>query len=184
MTANVVDTNNDVDASALAVVIRNGKAEDCPLLYDVFFNIYGGPNSVYGRSTPHRILRTKMEQLLEAPDWRFLVACPQHEQTEIMGMLVYCPPTRYNKRYQVAWVSVRPHWQRQGIARALFKFAGMIPPMDLDCAFLTREMLPKQGEQIARHGFKVYFKPYLPDIALLNTIIARDNQSNKKESEG
>lgn len=172
-------TASSVDASP-TVVIRNGTADDCPLLFDAFFRVYGGSESWYGRGTPHRILRAKMEQLLEAPHWRFTVACPSHEQTEIMGMLVHCPPTERNRRYQVGWISVKHDWLGNGIARALLKHAGMVPPMELDCAFIMRNMLPKAGEPTARHGFKLYFKPYLPDIALLNTIIHRNKQNGEE----
>lgn len=167
---NASDSNVDTDST---VIIRNGGIDDCPLLYEAFFRVYGSSESWYGRHTPHRILRAKMEQLLEAPHWRFLVACPSHEPTEIMGMLVYCPPQGFSKRFQVGWVTVKPNWQRQGIARALFTHAGMVPPMEIDCAFVMRSLLPSNGEALARHRFKIYFKPYIPDIALYNTILAR-----------
>jgi hypothetical protein len=164
--------NNNASFVNPTVVIREGKAEDYPLLYDAFFKVYGqSRDSWWGRGVPHRILRAKMEQLLEAPGWRCLIACPSHEPDEIMGMLVFSPPNVRTKNYQIGWITTKGFWSKQGIAKALLKSAGIdLQNMQVDCAF----MMPKVQQWAAQRGYKLLFKPYIPDIALWNTLLNKN----------
>lgn len=124
---------------------------------------------------------TKLEQFRTAPNWKLITACPSTNHDEVMGMLLYrddasIPPA-------VAWITVKPIYQHKGVAKALIKHSG-IPKGEIDCAFYLSTVTNRKGtptdkffeplgnikDWAAKLGFRLNFKPYLPDVELWNEL--------------
>lgn len=176
------------------VIVRDGTQEDWPLLHSAFIHIYGKgeanrPSDVTGfygskaRRTPHgiatpvHVLRAKLDMLLHSPEWKLSVACPNFQPSEVLGMVLYKHKLHNPLRREVGWLTVKPQWQRKGVARELLRVAGLTPCIDnqiqtIDCAF----WLPEICEVLApKFGYRLRFRPYLPDVALYSMIEAQQN---------
>lgn len=141
------------------IVIREGCRDDWHWLSSRFAIEYH--SAAPARGVPVRVLISKLEALLEAPDWRLIVCVPADEPTEILGALLYRPPTDPDWMQRAAWMQVKPEWRRRGVATALLKDAKMRPGQ-VHCAFLP----PEVGKAADPKGWRLRFRPYLPDIAV------------------
>src|SRR5215831_3050958 len=123
------------------ISIRSGRDTDWPLFASAFCNVYVNrrpqrnlngakiwPNRicVYSFGTPPHILANKLEALTKAPNWRLIVACPKWDDDEIMGAFLYKERSS-SKRQTAGWITVKPKYQKRGVARALFNFSGFKP---------------------------------------------------------
>lgn len=169
-------------ANSSSILLRNGKVEDYPLLREAFLFSYAHRNSWYGSSTPVKLLRIKFDAILDSPNWQQLIACPgEDSQDEIMGALIWRPALNeesakrvnsYIRNFpQVAWLTVKPTYQRKGVAKALLKATNLNPPCIIECAFVMPDIHKKAIEL----GYQLRFKPYLPDIELLSQAKGLDN---------
>ncbi len=150
------------DTTTPHVIVRDGRQSDIALLCSSFANIYSSKRSHYGYCVPPQILVNKLEILINSPRWKLLVAAPSTADDEVMGMLLYRPITRATPWQTVAWVTVKPLWQRKGIAKALFAVAKLIRG-DVECAFLIEDDVMRWSEQ---HGYTLLFRPYLPEVEM------------------
>jgi GNAT superfamily N-acetyltransferase len=139
------DTPNDIR-------IQDASTAHHALILDSFLHEYRTTRMANG--TPPAVLLAKMRALLEAPTWRALVATPDGD--EILGFLVYRDATT------AAWLQVKRIYRGRGVARALTKAAGL-NEIFLDVAFMPDRRL--------RNGPNCRFRPYLPDVAALDTEI-------------
>ena len=193
--------SNPVQGTADAyVMVRDGTQEDWQLLHSAFLHIYGrgetstkdGALSSFGskaRRTPHgiatpvHVLRAKLDMLLHSPDWKLLVACPNFQPNEVIGMVLYRHKLRNPLRREVGWLTVKPKWQRKRVASELLRVAGLTPCIDnqiqtIDCAF----WLPEICEVLApKFGYRLRFRPYLPDVALYSMIEAQQQKGEVVE---
>lgn len=123
------------------------------LILDSFLHEYRG--AMAAAHTPPAVLLTKMRALLTAPTWRALV-CLDPEFDEILGFLVY------RDTATAAWLQVKKKYRKRGVARALVN-AAKLSTFCLDVAFMPDRR--KAGWPQLR------FRPYLPDVAQLETEI-------------
>ncbi len=170
--------------------MRDGRASDWPLLCTSFANYYcKNPGSYYGYRVPPHTLVTKLEQFRDSPDWKLIAACPDSNHDEVMGMLVYRYQNNNNRNPALAWITVKPLYQRKGVAKALLQHAG-VKSGDVDCAFLlqnvvNRRLSYKNSTEIEsweflgvltdwarQHRLTLRFRPYLPDVELWNELQA------------
>jgi len=101
---------------------------------------------------------------------------------EVMGMLLYRKVTPIRHNVAVAWITTKPAYQKNGIASALLKQAGIVgtfrtierngsrqqvPATEVDCAFL----LPQVTKPAEKLGYLLRFRPYLPDVELWDELI-------------
>jgi hypothetical protein len=122
------------------------------LILDSFLQEYR--QSRAASHTPPAVLLAKMRQLLNSPTWRTLVATPDGD--EVLGFLVY------RDAGCAAWLQVKRIYRKRGVARALCATAGL-STFCLDVAFMPDRR--KAGWPQFR------FRPYLPDVAQLDTEI-------------
>ncbi len=197
--ANAIDNVNAQDnapdlspiTDSSGVIVRDGTRDDWPLLRAAFIRVYGkgerphdykdelGPRlrSPYGVAVPLSVLHMKLDMLLNSPEWKLIVACPSFAQSEIMGMLLYKTTIRNPRFRDIGWLTVKPQWQRKGIATALMKLANLEPSTSimLNCAF----WYPDICERVApRLGYNMQFRPYIPDVALYSMVNDRSNSGD------
>lgn len=167
---------NNVNAAVSSpVIVRDSRDTDWPLLFVSFANHYiKNPDSVYGYRTPPHTLIDKLEQFRRSPNWKLSVAASGFDDNEILGFMLYrhtpfiIPNRQANSpgsNPAIAWITVKPIYQRRGVATALLKVA-KFPKGDIDCAFL----LPQVAELAKRHGYNLHFRPYLSEVELWNEL--------------
>lgn len=148
------------------ISIRQGIVGDRALVLSSFRTTLKQAHSPYTEGVPSKLLVAKFEELLNAPDWRQLVACLETEPNEVLGWFLFRPATVMQVRRKrlpvpqaAAWICVKPEWQRIGVAKALF-LAAKLAPSSILCAF---DWPAFSGNVYARTHF--IFAPYLPDVA-------------------
>lgn len=135
------------------IAIQDAAPAHYPLILDSFLHEYR--ESRAAKHTPPAVLLAKMRALLESPTWRALV-CLDPEFDEVLGFLVY------RDAGCAAWLQVKKKYRKRGVARALVN-AAKLSTFCLDVAFMPDRR--KAGWPQMR------FRPYLPDIAALDTQI-------------
>lgn len=133
--------------------IQDATAAHHPLILDSFLREYRETRAA--AHTPPSVLLAKMQALLDSPTWRALV-CLDPEFDEVLGFLVY------RDAACAAWMQVKKKYRKRGVARALVNAAGL-STFCLDVAFMPDRR--KAGWPQMR------FRPYLPDVAVLDTQI-------------
>lgn len=140
-------------------MIREGRTADWPCLKARFYDEFG-QHSLAARGVPRQILMGKLLVLLESKAWRLITAVPEWDADEILGLLLYKPGAN-----AAAWLTVKEVYRGRGVGRALVDQAG-IKPGNVDCAFID----PMAAKRAERHGYKLRYRPYLPDVAQWDTL--------------
>jgi hypothetical protein len=135
------------------IAIQDATPAHHNLICDSFLHEYR--TAMMAKQTPAAVLLAKMRALLESPTWRTLV-CLDPEFDEVLGFLVY------RDAGTAAWLQVKKKYRKRGVARALVNAAGL-STFCLDVAFMPDRR--KAGWPQMR------FRPYLPDVAQLDTEI-------------
>lgn len=134
------------------IAVQDATPAHHALILDSFLHEYRG--TMAAKHTPPAVLLAKMRALLLSPTWRTLVATPDGD--EVLGFLVY------RDAGCAAWIQVKRIYRKRGVARALVNAAGL-STFILDVAFMPDRR--KAGWPQLR------FRPYLPDVAQLDTEI-------------
>jgi GNAT superfamily N-acetyltransferase len=144
-----------------SIVIRAGQDADLPYVLDSFWRAFSESPCTAG--TPAEVLIARMRWLLNSPSWELAVAILEADSSDLnVGWVVHQP----GDRPRLAWVNVRGGWRRRGIGTALLRHAGIAKPgQHVDCAFLDPDV---QRWVRDRHGLRLHWRPYLPDVALLD----------------
>jgi GNAT superfamily N-acetyltransferase len=142
----------DHGAPVTDIRIQDATPAHHALILDSFLHEYR--RTMAAAHTPPAVLLAKMRALLSAPTWRTLVATPDGD--EVLGFVVYRDTST------AAWLQVKRIYRKRGVARALVNAAGL-STFCLDVAFIPDRR--KAGWPQLR------FRPYLPDVAQLDTEI-------------
>lgn len=132
--------------------IRPAGPDDHPFVIDCFWRDFR--QSVYAEGLSVPTIRGLIVDLLGRPDWHTVIAEMPDVPGEIYGWMTY------RSAREVAWLSVKARYRRNGCAKALLDHAG-VHPGRVACAFLD----PRIDNLARPRGYRLLFRPFVTSEA-------------------
>ena len=135
------------------IVIRDGEPTDHPFVRDTIRKSLLDYSAYFKHLSQH-IFGVLMDPVIATQ--RLLVAMPVDSPADILGFILYDPPSI------VSFVYVRNDLRRGGVATALAQTAG-IAKGEIQCPFLTTKINGQNFPRLAADkGYVIRFRPFLP----------------------